>query len=141
MKLHDIEKKNIFEVPDGYFDKLPQLIQARVAAKEKTVFSLPAFVFNFKYAFAIVLVAVVSVIVFRNYTIQPMPVGMALQEINTETLIAYLGESDITEEEIIEAVDAKQLDFNDTPAASIYGLDIKTTDIDKLSNDIENEYF
>lgn len=30
LRLDDIEKKNSFSVPDGYFDSLPQIIQAQI---------------------------------------------------------------------------------------------------------------
>ena len=42
-KLEDIPKQNIFEVPDGYFDKLPSVIQARIAKPEPKFWQLPAF--------------------------------------------------------------------------------------------------
>jgi hypothetical protein len=51
-KLEDISKKNIFEVPDGYFEKLPGIIQARVAKPEST----PWFVPTLKFALPIVAV-------------------------------------------------------------------------------------
>ncbi|MFN8808304.1 MAG: hypothetical protein ACK5WO_02040, partial [Cyclobacteriaceae bacterium] len=34
-KLEDIPKKNVFDVPDGYFEKLPGVIQSRVAKPER----------------------------------------------------------------------------------------------------------
>ncbi|TXK49659.1 hypothetical protein FVR03_06085 [Pontibacter qinzhouensis] len=34
MNLNDLPKKNIYKVPDGYFDQLPMQIMARTAGKE-----------------------------------------------------------------------------------------------------------
>lgn len=36
IKLEDIQKKNVYVVPDGYFEKLPRQIQTRIAARNKT---------------------------------------------------------------------------------------------------------
>ena len=65
-KLEDIPKKNIYEVPEGYFDKLPGIIQSRVA-KEETI-RKPFFVHSLRYAIPAMVVAIVAlaVLFFRG---------------------------------------------------------------------------
>jgi hypothetical protein len=40
-KLEDIPKKTIFEVPEGYFDKLPGVIQSRIAEQNPVKERIP----------------------------------------------------------------------------------------------------
>ncbi len=141
MKLEEIEKKNIFEVPDGYFDKLPQVIQSRVAVKEKSAFAFPMHVFNFKYAFPILLVAVASVFLYKNYYTPSPSASQVLESVSSETLIAYLGESEISEEEIIQSINFNSIGFKESFNQTIESIDLTKTDIDNLSKNIENEYF
>ena len=35
MKLEDLPQKEIFDVPEGYFEKLPGTIQARIAERQQ----------------------------------------------------------------------------------------------------------
>jgi hypothetical protein len=45
MKLDDLPKKNIYQVPDRYFDQLPGVVMARVREKEAAYH--PVAIFNF----------------------------------------------------------------------------------------------
>ena len=58
-KLDEIPKKSIFEAPEGYFDRLPGIIQARVSplavgAKQGPQW-MPYFFFGLKYALLVLL--------------------------------------------------------------------------------------
>ncbi len=140
MKLEQIEKKNIFEVPEGYFDALPMAIQKRVESKEQKTFSLPSFVFGFKYSFPVLFVTIATVFIYKSYYGSTSPNNL-LEGVNSETLAAYLSESEITEEEIIKSVNDAQFDFQSAPANSLETIDFEETTLDKLSKDVENEYF
>jgi len=140
MKLEEIEKKNIFEVPEGYFDALPMAIQKRVESKEQRTFSLPSFAFSFKYAFPLIFVTIATVFVYKSYFSSTSTTNL-LEGVNTETLVAYLSESEITEEEILKSVNHAPFDFQSAPANSLETIDLEEITLDKLSKDFENEYF
>lgn len=140
MKLEEIEKKNIFEVPEGYFDALPMAIQKRVESKVQRTSSLPSFAFSFKYAFPLLFVTIATVFIYKSY-FESASTENLIESVNTETLVAYLSESEITEEEIIKSVNHAQFDFQSAPANSIETIDFEETTLDKLSKDFENEYF
>lgn len=115
MKLEEIKKKNIYSVPDKYFDQLPTRIQSRVNEKK------PVFGINFNWSLAIkIATPAFAVIVLLFY----FGIGSGnniqtaddiLAQVSTEDLIAYLETTDITTDEIIEELDLSdiELDFYD----------------------------
>ena len=113
MKLEDIKKKNIYKVPDNYFDQLSTRIQSRVNEK-KPVLGVPL---NWKLALkvAVPVVAVVMILFYfgiasmRNSTLSSEEL---LAQVNTDDLIAYLETTDITTDEIIEEVDFTNIDID-----------------------------
>ncbi len=109
-KLDDISKKNIFEVTDGYFDRLPLKIQARVETTKQT-HTLPVWNLALRYAMPIVIVGFTLV-----YFLKPKAheTEELLASISNEHLIAYLQESDISESDLLEIAN-----FNETDADSL----------------------
>ena len=139
MRLDQIDKKNIFEVPEGYFDKLPMAIQERVAQQQKVVV-FPAFAISLKFAFPVLFVTIATVFVYQNLSRTTSP-EQSLKDVNTETLVAYLNESEITEDEILESINHDQIEFQSSPAHALESINIEDTTLEKLSKDFENEYF
>lgn len=130
-KLEDIPKNNPFTVPDGYFDKLPGVIQARIdAGKAKT--AVPYLRYAFQYAVPVVVLVVAAVLYFR-----PQPQSASyddiLASVSTEQLAVYLTDSDLTTDEIVdagtldeesaEAIEAEV--FTDIDFDDITGLDLE----------------
>ena len=118
MKLEDIKKKNIYTVPDKYFDQLPTRIQARVNEK-KPVFGINVDLsLVLKVAFpAVALVVVMFYFGLNNYNSDKSAADL-LAQVSTEDLIAYLETTDITTQQILEEVDFSILDLdfsNDQP--------------------------
>ena len=61
MKLDDIHKKNVFQTPDDYFEKLPQQIMQKVENKKSAPSFVTVFQQNFRYiAAALALIVVAS---------------------------------------------------------------------------------
>jgi hypothetical protein len=85
-KLDDIPKKNIYKVPDGYFEQLPTVIQARMA-NEGTRLPLSRLLsFSLKYALPVVAVTLVAILWLR-----PEPSLQAqLEEIDADQVALYL---------------------------------------------------
>ncbi|HCZ35242.1 MAG TPA: hypothetical protein DHV26_04875 [Cytophagales bacterium] len=93
-KLEDIPKKDLFKAPDGYFDKLPGIIQARVAKPEPKSVWMPVM----KFALPVVAVVTVGIFWFSNPTVQSVEAELA--SINTEHLIAYLDNNEVVWEDV-----------------------------------------
>ena len=99
IKLHDIPKRNIFTTPEGYFDKLPSIIQARTKEKE-SIFSLPVFVGSLKYAIPAMLI-IIAVAIWNQPDTQSATEQL-LAEISTEEIIDYMQNSEMTSYELVE---------------------------------------
>lgn len=102
-KLEDIPKNNPFKVPDGYFDRLPGIIQARVAEKAEVKEAKPYFRYAFQYALPVMALVIIAVIYLVPST--PQTVDTMLATVSTEEILAYLEESEITTDELLENMD------------------------------------
>ncbi len=132
-KLEDIPKKHPFKVPDGYFDSLPGIIQARVADKSKVEEAKSYFRYALQYALPVVVLAIVAVIYL--FPSNPQDVDTMLASVSTEELVAYLEESEITTEELLDEMD---LDSESVEAieSEVYFHDIEN--LDELDLDLDN---
>ena len=101
-KLDDIPKKNIFEVPERYFDELPGVIQARVTGQGTRSWSLSG-VWSLRYAVPVLILMAVGVFWFQNDP-RATDVESQLSEIQSEQLADYLEDHDLTTEDLIETV-------------------------------------
>ena len=110
-RLEDIPKKNIFETPEGYFDELPNIIQARVAEKNKASSPIPSFGLVLRYAIPVVVVAFTLFFIFRQDDVLRSPDQM-LATISSEELTYYLVESDFTTDELLDLVDLSDSDID-----------------------------
>lgn len=108
-KLDDIPKKNIFEVPDGYFDQLALKIQGRTEVLSPAK-SMSQWSYVLRYALPIVLVAVALVFIFRPKTMENTE--QLLASIPSEHLVAFLNESDVNEQDILEAINFDEADVD-----------------------------
>lgn len=132
-KLEDIPKNHPFKVPEGYFDSLPGIIQARVAEKSKVKEAKPYFQYALQYALPVVVLAIVAVIyLFPN---NPQDADTILASVSTEELVAYLEQSDITTEELLTEMN---LDSESVEAieSEVYFIDIEN--LDELDLDLDN---
>ncbi len=133
MKLEDIKKKNIYSVPDKYFDQLPTRIQSRVN-KKRPVLGL-TLDWNLVFRVAVPVLTVVFFVFYfsiGNHK-SAQSAEELLAQIDTEDIIAYLETTDITTDEIIDGIDlsAIELDFyDDLPI--LQGLEMSDQDIDAL---------
>lgn len=113
-KLEDIPKKDIHQVPDGYFDKLPGIIQARLSNEtpQRNVFASPVW----QYAAIAVIVGFVALgYVFTRNNDPSLTPEELLASIETAELEAYLQDEwlitqmDLAEEEITSS-DAEEIE-------------------------------
>lgn len=131
MKLEDLKKKNIYTVPDNYFDQLPTRIQSRINEKR------PASWLNFNWSLTYKLAAPVLAVLFlvfyfgRSDRQIPQDAESLLARVNTDEIIAYIDFMDISTDEIIESIDLNGFDFI-IYEEQLIGDDLETEDIKEL---------
>src|SRR6188474_1811220 len=100
MKLEDISREHPFKVPDGYFEKLPGVIQARVAKPESKIWFTP----TFRLAMPVVVIAVLVGALWITSRTTGDSIEDQLDEIQTQELMAYLDENELPVELLTEDV-------------------------------------
>lgn len=125
-KLEDIPKNNPFSVPDGYFERLPGVIQSRIAEGNAEKQTRPYFRYALGFALPLVVLIIVAVLYLtpkgnENY-------NDILSTVSNEQLAAYLADSDITTDDILES---SELDEEGAEAieAEVYFNDIDLEDL------------
>lgn len=131
-KLEDISKENIFKVPDGYFEKLPGVIQSRLAKPE----SNPWFAQSFKLAWPVAALAI-AVSVWFTFR-EGSSVEDQLNEIQTEQLIAYLEESELPFELLTEEITWSEEDVYELEEKVISNMDPIDITIEDLTIEPDN---
>lgn len=133
MKLQDIDKKEIFKVPDRYFEELPGRIQDRIHKKQPEYQWMP--VLNRAVKYAIPALAVLFVVLYFTIYDRAVPQDKSyeaiLEEVSTDNIITYLEYQDITTEEIIENIDVSAIDFEINEDAELFNeeeMDEETID-------------
>lgn len=98
-KLDDIPRKNIFDVPEGYFDQLPARVQARISASSRDRSASWSWTGALRYA----LPALVAVALFTGWWLKQGPEDpeAILATIEAEQLAAYLEANGLVTEDLI----------------------------------------
>ena len=137
-KLEDIPKKSIFEVPEGYFDKLPGVIQSRVSeinpGRERTYF----LAFSFRYALGAIVLVAASIFAYQYYNAPPTDVESILASVDSQDLVEYLDSDEVPIEEILENIDTNEINPDELRTME---LDFSDEDLMDLSNEFENDQF
>lgn len=133
-KLENIPKTNIFEVPEGYFDKLPLQIQARVAAENPAPQPQPWLRYSLRYALPMLVFALAAIFVFRPKVAK---VEKILASVSTEELVAYLESNALSTDELLDSYD-----FDDASAEAIeqevyFSFDFNTDDVNEYEYPFE----
>lgn len=136
-KLENIPQKEIFSVPDGYFDTLPGKIQARIS--EETPAREQGFVFRYKLQYVLPVVVLLAAGIYwftgSNQTNDPETL---LASVQTEALMAYLSESDLTTEDILETIEFNTSDL-DAIESEVYELNLDALPLGDVIDDINPE--
>lgn len=132
-KLEDIPKKEIFDVPEGYFDKLPGIIQARVAREVTPRFSMARF--TLRYALPAMMVVVAAVLWFMPQSSSTDPEAL-LAGIQTEELVAFISEGDLSTEELMDEVELNATEVEDIED-EVYGLPLDQEAAEDFIDDLE----
>ncbi len=132
-KLEDIPKKNIFEVPEGYFEKLPGIIQSRITKPDPT----PWFAPTWKFALPILAFIAVGIVWFTSQTGDSLEQQLA--SIQTEQLIAYLDDGDLTMDELAETVTWSETDLNELEEKVFSTIEVSGDELDILLEEFSIE--
>ncbi len=136
-KLEDIPKKTIFEVPEGYFDKLPGVIQSRIAEKSPVREQASYFALSLRYALPAIVLIAASVFVYQTYyNNQPSDVESILASVDSQDLVDYLDEDEVSIEDILEDVNAAEINPDELNTME---LDFSDVDLLELSDEFEND--
>jgi len=105
MKLEDINKENIFKIPDQYFEEFPDRLKSRISEESgKDQGKLVSFPLVVKMAVAASIVVLITFGIFQ-INFKSKSVDQLLASVPTESLIAYLEESEMSTDELIETMD------------------------------------
>jgi hypothetical protein len=124
MKLDDIDKRNIFEIPERYFDTLPMRVQERLPRRR-----LEKRQIAWKMAVAALVPATLVLMLFvypgflRNVTATENPEKM-LAEIAIVDVVAYLESADISTEDILENTDPELLEISIESVSPLFPHDM-----------------
>jgi hypothetical protein len=135
-KLDDIPKENIFEVPDGYFDRLPMKIQARIESAK------PAQAVAYWRLALRVAVPALVIVFAAAYFLNPKTKSDTeeiLASITSENLVAYLDESEVTETEILEALALDEIDADSLNLQMHTDFLLGGVKETELNSELENE--
>ncbi|NOT76477.1 MAG: hypothetical protein HOP08_16235 [Cyclobacteriaceae bacterium] len=138
-KLEDIPKKDLFEAPEGYFDRLPGIIQTRVAESEKQSAWLPYFTTSLKYALPVLVIGIGAIFYWQQPEAQSAET--LLTSIDTTQLVAYLDESDVSLDDLLESVPLDQIEADAIDQNPINKIIIDEEDLEDLSNEFGADYF
>ena len=139
-RLEDIKKQQVFtEPPEGYFDRLPGIIQAKTANKPVRRAQL----YWVGVLRLVPLAAVVVLIALYSGLLNKKESGPGLDEllseVTTDEIIQYLEDLDLTNEEILEEVDLMALssEFEDLQDRLIDNLNIEDETMIQLYDDFD----
>jgi hypothetical protein len=133
-KLEDIPKKQIFTVPDDYFNKLPGAIQAKIEQGRKEESHVLRYAL--RYAVPVIVLGVVAVLWLNKPSFPGSDTEKILASVQTEDLVSYLSESSMTTEELINQVTFQQDDI-DGIEETVYDLNLGDNDLENIMDDID----
>jgi hypothetical protein len=137
-KLEDIPKKNVFEAPEGYFESLPGVIQARVAEGSRMPSWIPMFRVGLRYALPAVMIAIAAFL-YLNRT-GPLSAEDLIASMDSASLAAFLNESDLSTEDLLESVPLDHSEADAIQEQTIDDINLNEDDIEYLNDEIGNDY-
>jgi len=113
-KLEDIPKKNIFEVPEGYFERLPGIIQTRTSSSRPSPVGIPFWGKALRYALPVVLLIGAGIFWYQNISFSThVNVQTELASSESDQLAAYLDDHELTTDDLVETVTWSSDDLDD----------------------------
>lgn len=136
-KLEDIPKKEIFEVPESYFENLPGRMRKRIDEGRSSKETSFVFRYKLQYVMPVIMLLAAGVYWFTDNN-QPRNLETVLASIETQDLIAYLNETDLNSYELLDNVtltDSIALDVE----SEVYQLQFDDETLEGLIENFELE--
>src|SRR5258708_34406657 len=102
-KLEDIPKKNFFEVPEGYFDHLPEIIQSRLSVSRRAPVMIHSWTRALRYALPLTALVAAGIFWDQNYSGSSsagVDVEAELASSHSDQRTANLREHEVTMDEL-----------------------------------------
>ncbi len=134
-KLENIPKKDIFTVPDGYFDNLPGKIQARITGESARPEN--RFIFRYKLQYALPLIALMAISIFL-FTNRPAEtdVDALLASVETEALVAFVNETDLISYDLFDNTELSNSEVQEIEN-EVYEMELDTEALDAIMEDLD----
>lgn len=134
-KLDEIPKKQLLEVPDGYFEKLPAIIQSRVTQQSENTSWFGSYRFVVRLAIPVVILIAVGTF-WLSGPQTDVSAETILASVETEQLVAYLDESEVSTEELLEngMINAQDVTVIEE---SVYQFQLNDSQYEDILNDFE----
>lgn len=140
-KLDQIEKKNIFETPGGYFDHLPGIIQARLEAEKPRPIYMPYYRFALRFALPVAAVVLAVFLIFQQGNTE-RSAEQLLAAVSSEELAIYLAEADVSTELLLEEIDFNEADLEGlNPAGMLLQDELEQVELESLLEEYQTEYY
>jgi len=136
-KLDDVPKKNIFDVPEGYFDRLPGIIQTRTSASTPSPVGIPSWSRVLRYALPLILAVGAGIYWYQNNSSSKVNVQSELASIGSDQLVTYLDNHELTTEEVVEMVAWSSVDLDDLENTVYSTLDITHPQLEELLDEYD----
>lgn len=137
-KLEDIPRKVIFEAPEGYFDKLPGMVQSRMATSGQESSWTAYLGYSLKYALPALAVALAIFFYVGTPTRSPEEL---LSSVDSANLVAYLEESDLNADDLMNEVPLNLDEAEAIQKDSMNEMDVDDADVKFLSDEFGEDYF
>jgi len=135
-KLEDIPKNHPFKVPEDYFNRLPAMIQSRIAGESDVKETKPYFRYALQYALPVILIAIAAVFYLRP-TEQP-DADRLLATVSTDELVAYLEQSEMSTDELLENMDFDSESIEAIESEVYFNFDLEGNTLDELTLELDN---
>ena len=136
--IESLERKNIHQVPDGYFDGLPLKIQSRI--NEEKEISSSVLVSRMQLTWAMTAAVVIFLIGWFIYpqSNEVYTTDQLLAGIESEDLIEYLYEEDISTDEIIASINEEYLiDELSTIETDMVDSELSDEDLESIYSELD----
>ncbi|MFY0599016.1 MAG: hypothetical protein JXR03_05055 [Cyclobacteriaceae bacterium] len=138
IKLDDIENKNPYQVPEGYFESLTADIQGKIAVEKR-----PAFFKTFKLALIPSFAAILAIAFWfiQLDKTDTMSAETLLAQVSQDEILNYLDESELSITELVSLTSDPDQLLEEDPNY-LNGLDLDEENIDDLINTFDlNEIY
>ena len=137
-KLSDIDNREYYRVPEGYFDKLPMQVRSRLDREGNRVrwYQLPPV----RVAVPLVAAALVLAVLFFPVPTAETSAEKYLSDLSDEEMIEYLIESDLSYSELLTGIASEDILYRPTPEELMSVEEALIDDVDWLGTyELEQE--